>query len=267
LENKIDYLEKNKALWNARTEFHVKSPFYDMETFMKGKSSLDDIVTGMLDDLNGLSVLHLQCHFGQDSLSIARMGAKVTGVDISDKSIEKAQELNESLGLDAEFICCDVYELPHILNKKFDIVFTSYGTIGWLPNMDTWASVISTFLKPGGRFVFAEFHPVVWMFDNDFDKVTYNYFNTGPIYETEEGTYADREAPIMKDYVGWNHSLGEILGALLNNGLTIQSFREFDYSPYNCFMHTVEISPQKFRIEHMDNRLPMVYSLEAIKMI
>jgi 2-polyprenyl-3-methyl-5-hydroxy-6-metoxy-1,4-benzoquinol methylase len=108
----------------------------------------------LLGNVKGLSILHLQCHFGQDSLSLARMGAHVTGIDLSDKAIKTAQELNAELHLNAEFICSDIYDLPQHLNKQFDIVFTSYGTIGWLPDLNKWAQIIHHFLKPEGKFIF-----------------------------------------------------------------------------------------------------------------
>lgn len=219
----------------------------------------------LLGDVNGKSILHLQCHFGQDTLSLARMGADATGVDLSDNAIYNATLLAEKAKLKADFICCDVYSLPQHLEKQFDIVFTSYGTIGWLPDLDKWAKIVSHYLKPGGKFIFAEFHPVVWMFDDDFTKVGYNYFNAGPIIETESGTYADRDAPIHKEYVGWNHPTGEVLTSLLQNGLRLLSYEEFDYSHYNCFKHTEEFEPGKFRIKHLENKIPMMFALVAIK--
>src|SRR5688572_730649 len=136
-----DYLEKNRRLWNARTDVHVTSEFYELDKFLAGKSSLNEIELNLLGDLKGKSVLHLQCHFGQDSISLARLGAEVTGVDLSDKAIAKAKELAKQTGANAEFICTDIYELPQHLDKKFDVVFTSYGTIGWLPDLDKWAKI------------------------------------------------------------------------------------------------------------------------------
>lgn len=259
------YIQKNKDLWNKRTEVHVNSEFYDMPSFLKGKNSLNSIELNLLGDVNGKSILHLQCHFGQDTLSLARMGAKVTGADLSDKAIGKAKDLAKQLELEATFICSDIYELPKNLDEKFDIVFTSYGTIGWLPDLDKWAAVIVNHLKPGGRFIMADFHPVVWMFDNDFKGVGYNYFNSGPINEVEQGTYADRDANLNSEYVGWNHSTAELLSSLLKAGLTLQTYQEFDYSPYNCFRHMEEFAPGKFRIKHLENKIPMVYALEAAK--
>lgn len=260
-----NYINTNKRSWNERTEHHVKSDFYDVAGFLKGKNVLNNIELELLGDVKGKRILHLQCHFGQDSLSLAALGAKVTGVDFSDKAITKAKELNTALKLDAEFICCDIYSLPQYLNTTFDIVFTSYGVIGWLPDMDKWAAVISAFLKPGGKFVMAEFHPVVWMFDNDFAKVTYNYFKDKPIIEEELGTYAQKDAPIHTKTICWNHSLAEVISALLKNKLTIKQFKEYDYSPYNCFSHCQKISENKYRIEHLGNNIPMVYSVLAEK--
>jgi SAM-dependent methyltransferase len=260
-----DYIEINRQSWNRRTAYHTQSEFYDLPGFLRGNCSLNAIELSLLGDVKGKSILHLQCHFGQDTLSLARRGAKATGIDLSDAAIGKARELNAQLGLDAHFICCNLYDLPGHLNGQFDIVFTSYGVIGWLPDLNAWGSVISRFLRPGGRFVLVEFHPVVWMFDDDFAKIGYRYFNTGPIVETESGTYADRTAPIRQENVLWNHGLGEVVQGLLNNGLEIQSLEEYDYSPYNCFRHTEKIADRKYRIAHLGDKIPMMFSVVAGK--
>jgi 2-polyprenyl-3-methyl-5-hydroxy-6-metoxy-1,4-benzoquinol methylase len=260
-----NYLEINRQSWNNRTDAHLKSEFYDLQNFIQGRSSLNAIELELLGDLSGKSVLHLQCHFGQDSISLARLGAEVTGVDLSDKAIANAKQLAKETKSNTDFICCDIYELPKYLNRQFDVVFASYGTIGWLPDLDKWAKVISKFLKPKGQFVFAEFHPVVWMFDDNFQNITYRYFNSGAIIESENGTYADKNADISQEYVMWNHGLSEVLNSLIKNGLTINSFQEYDYSPYDCFDHTLEFEPKKYRIKHLDNKIPMVFSLSASK--
>jgi len=260
-----NYIEINKQSWNNRVDTHLKSEFYGVEDFVKGKTSLNEIELKLLGDITGKSILHLQCHFGQDSISLSRLGASVTGVDLSDKAIENAKELAIKTETDAEFICCDIYDLPNRLDKQFDMVFTSYGTIGWLPDLDKWAKLISRFLKPGGKFIFVEFHPVVWMFDDNFEKVGYNYFNSGAILESETGTYADREAKISQEYVCWNHSMSEVVNCLLTNGLEINSLDEFDYSPYNCFNRTIEFEPNKYRIEHLQNKIPIVFAIEATR--
>jgi SAM-dependent methyltransferase len=265
MEPETDYLEKNRQLWNARTDVHLESEFYDLKSFLQGRSSLNEIELKLLGDLKGKTVLHLQCHFGQDSISLARLGAEVTGIDLSDAAIAKARELASQTGATAEFICSDVYDLPNHLDRKFDLVFTSYGTIGWLPDLDKWAKVVAHFLKPGGKFVFAEFHPVVWMFDNALENIAYSYFNREAIIETENGTYADQNSAIALESVGWNHDLGEVLGSLLKNNLELNSFEEFDYSPYNVFPNMTEAEPGKFRVAHLNGKIPLVYALTATR--
>ncbi|VAX23446.1 Methyltransferase type 12 [hydrothermal vent metagenome] len=265
MKEEPNYIEINRRSWNDRTDLHFHSNFYDVDGFLKGISSLNEIEIKLLGNIKGKSILHLQCHFGQDTISLGRLGAKAIGVDFSDKAIEKAQELAEKIGSDAEFICCDIYDLPKHLNKEFDIVFTSYGTIGWLPDLEKWAKIISRFLKPRGKFIFAEFHPFVWMFDDNFENIKYNYFNTGAIVETESGTYADKDAEIVQKCICWNHSISEVVNSLIKNGLEIRDLNEFDYSPYNCFNKTIEFETTKYRIEHLSNKIPMVYTIKATK--
>lgn len=261
-----DYKEANKDTWNKRTSVHIDSAFYDVKGFMAGKSSLNETELALLGDVKGKSILHLQCHFGQDSLSLARMGAKVTAMDLSDKAIDKARELNEALGLDATFICCDVYNLPQHLQGQFDIVFTSYGVVGWLPDLQQWGKVIDHFLKPGGRFVMVEFHPVVWMFDNDFNKIQYSYFNREAIIDETTGTYTDRNADISYREISWNHSLDEVFGGLMQNGLSITGFKEYDFSHYNCFANMMPLENNTFQISGKEGVLPIMYSVTAVKM-
>lgn len=260
-----NYIDINRQSWNNRTDTHLRSKFYDLEGFLNGKSSLNEIELNLLGEIKGKTILHLQCHFGQDTISLGRLGADATGVDLSDKAIENAKRIANKTKSNTKFICCDIYDLPNHLNKKFDIVFTSYGTIGWLPDLDKWANIISMFLKPDGRFVFVEFHPVVWMFDDNFDNIEYRYFNSGAIIATEKGTYADKEADITQSSVNWNHGLSEVINSLIKNGLEIKSLDEFDYSPYNCFNNTVEVEKNKYRIKHLEDKIPMVYSITATR--
>ena len=262
-----NYIEINRALWDEKTKYHANSAFYNMDNggFVNNVSSLNNIELDLLGDVKGKTILHLQCHFGQDTLSLAKLGAKATGVDFSGAAIQKANELNGELGLDAEFICTDIYDLPSVLDEQFDIVFTSYGTIGWLPDIQRWAQIVSRYVKPGGKFVFVEFHPVVWMFDSNFSSVQYSYFNKEAIVETLTGTYADRRADIQQQEIGWNHDLSEVMQNLINAGLQIGSFNEYDYSPCNCFANMVETKPGRYQIAGMEGKIPMVYSLVARK--
>jgi len=265
MKKEEDYLAINKKAWNDKTEVHVNSEFYDMPSFLAGKNTLQEIELALLGDVRGKKILHLQCHFGQDTISFTRMGAEATGVDLSDKAIDTARELSVKTEAHTRFICSDVYSLHEHLNEDFDIVFTSYGTIGWLPDLEKWAWTVSRFLKPGGVFVFAEFHPVVWMFDPNFEKVAYRYFKTDAIIETELGTYADLTTPAEYEMITWNHSISEVVNNLIDAGLEINALNEFDYSPYNCFRGTEEFEPNKYRIAHLKNDIPMVYAIKATK--
>lgn len=262
-----NYFQINKQSWNNRLQAHLDSEFYDLENFKKGTTSLNEIELSLLGNIEGKSILHLQCHFGQDSISLARMGANVTGVDLSDQSIAVAQELANELKVNARFICCNIYDLPQHLNEQFDYVFTSYGVLGWLPDLDAWAKLIHQFLKPNGKLVLAEFHPVVWMFDDNFTHVGYNYFNTGALVEQETGTYADRTADLAQSYINWNHGLGEVIQSLIATNLSLKHIEEFNYSPYACFKHTKKIGDRKFQIPHIEDKIPMVYALVAEKTI
>src|SRR5512139_2419139 len=154
-----EYQQANLALWNEWAEINVKSREYDVAGFLAGKSSLKSIELEELGEVAGKTLLHLQCHFGLDTLSWARRGAAVTGVDFSDKAVGLAQALAREAGLEARFICSDLYALPEVLSGQFDIVYTSYGVLCWLRDLEQWAELIAHFLKPGGVFYIADFHP------------------------------------------------------------------------------------------------------------
>ena len=260
-----NYLQKNKAAWNRKTALHFSSGFYDVPSFLAGKSSLNEIELSLLGKVAGKKILHLQCHFGLDTLSLARMGAEVTGVDFSEAAITQANKLAKQTGEQARFICCDIYSLPEYLAERFDYVFTSYGTIGWLPDLDKWASIVSRYLAPGGQFIFTDFHPFIWMFDNERREIVFDYFRGEAVVEKETGTYADKNNEETFETVSWNQGLAEVFNALWKQGLKITSFNEYDYSPYDCFSGMTETSPGKFRFKHPSKRIPLVYSLSAIK--
>ncbi len=265
MKKENDYINKNKDLWNKRTDFHITSAFYNMDGFLKGDSSLNEIELNLLGDIKGKTILHLQCHFGQDTLSLQRMGAQTTGIDFSDNAIKKAKELALQLKLDARFICCNIYDLHEHLHETFDIIFTSYGTIGWLNDLHKWGKLISDYLKPQGTFILVEFHPVIWMFDSEFKKIDYSYFKKDPIVELEENTYADEKAAINLESITWNHSISEVFQALKKYGLQVDDLQEYNYSPYNCFKNTEELAPKKYVIKDFGHKIPMVYSIVAAK--
>jgi len=278
MENYDQYFEANKDLWNKRTAVHKDSSFYDLAGFKAGTNTLTPIELNEVGDVKGKKLLHLQCHFGLDTMSWSRLGAKCTGIDLSDDAIKLAREINDELKLDAKFICCNIYDLhpqtmasskSHSLaalrEAAFDIVFTSYGTIGWLPDLDKWAAIISYYLKPGGLFYIADFHPVVWMFDDDFTHIKYSYDNREVIVTEDYGTYTDRKADIKGKEYGWNHSLSEIFNALIKAGLEIEQFNEFNYSPYPNFENSIEQETGRWYIKGMEGKIPIVYSIRVIK--
>ncbi|MFQ5445549.1 MAG: class I SAM-dependent methyltransferase [Saprospiraceae bacterium] len=259
------YFDQNEKMWDARVPHHLKSEFYDVEGFRGGKSSLCEIERDALGDVAGCSLLHLQCHFGQDTLSWARKGAVATGIDISGKAIQAAQEIKAELGLDARFLKANVYDLPDVLNEQFDIVFTSYGATCWLPDLKKWAAIVRHFLNDGGVFYMAEFHPALYMFNFDNGKLEYSYFNVKTYKEEENGTYTDRKAGIKEASYFWIHPLDETIMALKNEGLVLEDFREYDFSPYNCFPKMTEREPGRFVWGNKDLHIPHVYSLKMKK--
>ncbi len=260
-----NFFEANKNLWDSRVEGHLDTELYNMKAFMSGKTSLNQIELSELGDVKGKSLLHLQCHFGQDTLSWAREGAQVTGMDISEEGINKAKELSNDLGIDAHFVACNIYDLPQHLEGEFDIVFTSYGTIGWLPDMTEWAKVINHFLKPGGTFYMAEFHPMVWMFDDNFEGLVIPYNNSGVLEFESNFSYAnpEKQEETKKEY-SWNHGIGEVVTALASTGLQLDFLNEFDYSPYNVFPDMVKVEGG-YQITGLDGLIPMVYSMKWSK--
>ncbi len=259
------YFDANKDGWNKRTAIHKDSSFYNLNDFKKGSSSLNKIEMDELGDVKGKTLLHLQCHFGMDTLSWAREGAIVTGVDISDEAIQLAKELSAEIHVPANFVCCNVYDTSAHVPEQFDIVFTSYGTIGWLPDLNPWAKMIAEKLKPRGIFYIADFHPTLWMLDDAMEKLHYSYFNDEVIVTEQTGTYADREAPISYKEYGWNHPFSELFTALIQNGLSIVQFNEFSYSPYNCFANVEQGGDGMWRIKGMGDKMPMMYSIKAVK--
>lgn len=244
LKNK-KYQKSNEELWDINTKYHYESDFYNVEEFIKGKTSLLPIELNELPlavgDMKDKKMLHLQCHFGLDTLSWARLGANVTGVDFSSASIEYAKKLSNKTGLNARFVCSNIYDLPDVLDEKesFDIVYTSYGVLVWLNDLSKWANIISYYLKKGGIFYIAEIHPFIMVFENeDYTedlRVKYDYFHKDLPYAFNiNGTYADKNANIKKISYEWFHSLSDIINSLINSGLKIEFFNEH---PFCCYDH------------------------------
>jgi 2-polyprenyl-3-methyl-5-hydroxy-6-metoxy-1,4-benzoquinol methylase len=259
------YFAINKSTWNSKVKVHAESELYNMKAFKNGKTSLMSYEIKALGDVNGKSLLHLQCHFGQDTLSWSRLGAACTGVDLSDEGIKLAQQLNKELGLNANFVCCNVLHTSQYIKETFDVVFTSYGVIGWLPDLKPWGQMIAERLKTGGVFYMAEFHPIVWMFDYLAEKplMRYGYMQENVIYEEYNGTYADESSKMKTKEYGWNHGLSEVVNALIEAGLTIGYLNEHNGSPYNVLPNLIENKAGLF--ETRDKLYPLIFELKAIK--
>jgi len=254
------YIKINKKTWNERTPIHLKSKFYNHEKFKKEGNSLKPIELGAIGNIKGKKILHLQCHFGQDSISLARMGAEVTAVDFSEVAIIEAKKTSHQMSIPVNFIECDVLNLD--VEKKFDIIFSSYGVIGWLPDLNKWAETISKHLKKDGLFLLTEFHPFIELIKNN----GYDYFyNANPDIEERKGTYTDGGSGLVAKTCWWNHSLTSIFKALESNGLKLTLFEEYDYSPY-LLEGMVEKESGKYVLEkRLKNSTPYVFNLKAIK--
>lgn len=258
---KSDFLNENKSAWNSVVDAHFESQFYDVAGFLSGKSTLNEIELELLGDVSNKKLLHLQCHFGLDTLSLARLGAKVSGVDFSEKAIEKAKELAFAIGVEAEFINQSIYDFRP-KEKMFDLVFTSYGTIAWLPDLNVWAACIAKALRGGGHFIFVDFHPAYWMFDAEVRQLNYSYFNKGVIFETQQGSYAAPQGDFEFATHTWNHSIADIVTALLKQGLVLSEFIELDYSPYAIFKNCIEIAPGQYQISNQQGILPLILAMK-----
>ena len=266
-----EMIEANRALWNEWTRVHETSEFYDVAAFKAGRETLRPLEIEELGDVAGKSLLHLQCHFGLDTMSWARLGAKATGVDFSEEAISTAQSLSNELGIDARFICSNIYDLPNILDEQFDIVFTSYGVLAWLPDLDKWAQTVAHFVKPGGVFHIAEIHPIESMMEYDAEtgelKWEYPYFfQSQPIKSECVHTYAAEDAasgsPVTYE---WCHSLGEIVTSLINAGLTIEYLHEFPFCCYQPFPCMTQDENGWWRLPEKYRDLPLLFSIKARK--
>lgn len=261
--NTQDYIDINRELWEKKVDDHVESKFYDVPAFLRGESSLRIIELDLLPEVKNKSLLHLQCHFGLDTLSLGRLGAEVTGLDFSPKAIEHAKSLANQTKSNANFICGDVYDTRDLIKEQFDVVFTSYGTIGWLPDIVKWANVVNDSLKPGGEFFFAEFHPFVWMFDDDVKEITYAYRNGGAITGVETESYADTKEDYQSPWVCWNYGISDVVQSLIDTGLKITHMSEYNFSPYQIFPDMEKSADQVYRIKRFGNKIPLVYVIKA----
>ena len=264
-------METIRRHWNECVPVHAKSDFYDLDGFKGGESSLNSIELEELGDVAGKSMLHLQCHFGLDTMSWARLGAKVTGVDFSEEAIDLARSLSRELDIDARFVLSNVYDLPDVLDGRgaYDIVFTSYGVLCWLPDTDAWARVAAHFLRPGGTFYIVDGHPFGHIFDDSDDvtelKVDYPYFHSAqPTWFGPSPSYAGEELIKTPSYE-WTHSIGDIVTSLISAGLRIEFLHEFPFAQWQAYPMMERGEDGWWRLPEHEESVPLLFSLKATK--
>lgn len=269
-----EYLEANRRRWNEVAAIHAASDFYNLDRLRSGGSSLHRLEIEEVGEVTGKTLLHLQCHIGTESVSWARLGARVTGVDFAEKALQEARRLATDCDVDARFVQANIYDLPETLADTFDVVFTSWGVLGWLPDIAGWARVVGRFLAPGGVFYVAEGHPFGWVFDDHSQRleVRYPYFwGDDPIREEMVGTYADPTAEVANrvEY-NWGFSLGEVVSSLIDAGLRIQFVHEFPRVPWQMLPILVldeggDEPGRWYRMPPGTPALPLSFSIRAIK--
>ena len=261
-----DWRAVNRALWDERVPIHVDSGFYDVARFLAGASTLRAFEIDELGDVDGRTLVHPQCHFGLDTLSWARRGARATGLDFSGPAVAGARRLAAATQLDANFVEADVYDAAEALGgRRFDVVYTGLGALNWLPDVERWARVMATLVAPGGRLYLAEFHPFPEVFADDDLTVAHPYFDAGPHVGEEAGSYANPDAVTAHNrYVVFQHTLGSVVSAIAAAGLRIEFLHEHDHT---LFARWPFLEPQAdgiFRLPEGTPALPLMYSLLAL---
>jgi SAM-dependent methyltransferase len=270
-----DYRELNRASWDERAPAHATSPDYAVEQFVADPHFLSEVVRfdlPLLGDIAGLDGVHLQCHIGTDTLSLARLGAKMTGLDFSGAALIEARQLTERAGPPVNFVESDVYSAPDVLGTgRYDLVFTGIGALCWLPDIRRWASVVSDLLRPGGRLFLREGHPMLWSLDEAHGEqliVGYPYFETvEPLVDDDDGTYVETNTSFVHNTThSWNHGLGEVVTALFDVGMHITQLVEHDSVPWEALPgQMTKLENGEWRLTDRPQRLAHSYTLQAVK--
>ena len=272
MSNSIDL---NRSSWDERVPAHAASPGYSLARFSDDPGFLSRVVRfdlPRLGDVSRLDGVHLQCHIGTDTVSLARLGARMTGLDFSEPAIEAARRLAAATGADAQFVVSELYDAPDALGReRFDFVYTGIGAICWLPDIHRWAQVVAALLRPGGRLFIREGHPMLWAIDEkrtDVLAVELPYFETPePIVSDEGGTYVETDA-VFKTTITheWNHGLGETVTAVLDAGMEIIGLEEHTTVPWDALPGQLESAANgELQLNDRRERLPLTYTLQARK--
>jgi len=273
-----EYAEANRANWSERVAGHWEPDGYDAPGFIADPARVSGVVRfdhQYLGDVTGKTLLHLQCHFGMDTLSWARLGAEVTGIDFSQEAIAAAERMSRESGTPGRFVVSELYETPSTLaGERFDVVYTGVGALNWLPDIAAWGEVVAEMLKPGGALYLREGHPVLWSLrfpiEDPHDEslvVEYPYFEVEePLAWDEEESYLGSAKVANTRTYEWNHGIGEIMTALLDQGLEIELFEEHRFLEWKGLHHMVEGDDGLWRLpEHQGELVPLMYSLRARK--
>lgn len=271
----VDSLQVNRRNWDERAPAHAASPDYAVDRFVADPSYLSDVVRfdqPRLGDVRGATAVHLQCHIGTDTVSLARLGVHVTGLDFSSASLEQARTLAERAGADVAFVEGDVHDAVELLGAaRFDLVYTGVGALCWLPSIERWADVVAGLLRPGGRLFLREGHPMLWAIDESRDDgllaLEYPYFeHEDPFVDTDNGTYVQTDTAFDSTVThSWNHSLGEIVTALLDRGLAITGLVEHDSVPWESLPgRMVRDDRGEWRLADRPERVAQSYTLQAV---
>ena len=270
------YAELNRANWDERAPAHAVSPDYAVDQFVDDPEFLSRIVRfdlPRLGDVRGLRGVHLQCHIGTDTISLARLGAHMTGLDFSSASLAQARELAARVGADVRFVEAEVYDAARTLGREaFDFVYTGIGALCWLPSIARWADVVAGLLVPGGRLFLREGHPMLWALADELTDgplvVDHPYFERAePMVSDEPGTYVETTASFEHTVIHeWNHGLGEIVSSLLGRGMELTMLVEHDSVPWNALPGQMErLELDEWRLIDRPWRLPHSYTLQAVK--
>lgn len=265
-----EWLRLNRANWDERVPLHLPTAMYDMTDLRAGRHRLHPIEEAELGEIAGLRLLHLQCHFGRDTLALAQKGADVTGLDFSGPAIEAARAIAAELGIAAEFVQSDVYAARGAVEGHFDLVFTSWGTICWLPDIDAWARTVASLLRPGGFFYFADMHPAALVFDDETGQGGRPgwfapYFHPGALEIDEVRDYADPEARLSNTRTHqFMHPVGRVVQALIDAGLHLEMLHEHDSVAWQAFYCLVQHEDGMWRFPDRP-WLPLSYSLKVRK--
>ncbi|MCD2185649.1 class I SAM-dependent methyltransferase [Actinomycetospora soli] len=269
-----DHLALNRANWDQRAALHVTSPDYAVDRLVADPTAISDVVAfdrPRLGDLTGLRGVHLQCHIGTDTLSLARLGAEMVGVDLSPVSVDHARRTAERAGVPIEYLVSDVYAAPEALSgRTFDLVYTGIGALNWLPSIERWADVVVAVLAPGGRLLLREMHPALGAIDETVPGqlvVGYPWFETvEPLVFDDATTYVAAEGTLTATTTHeWAHGLGELMTALLARGLRVTAFEEHRSVPWEALPGRMRRDDDgEFRLVEHPERLPLSYTLQAV---